>query len=520
MRCSRMGLALSLSSILVLNDLVWGQEKPADLPKFESATEPKWQPIHAVTPVQAIEKVETGAASVPAPQPMLLSAPMVENLPASPAEPIAGGVVVDESRKVCHPLFDSLHDNDCYGFKSLFDSLHPADAKGKHWYEKFTLRGYTQVRFGRSLTTDPDGASPFMTTDRSINGTQEDFSVRRARFILSGDVSEYLFLYSQIDLANTLPSSTISFFSQVRDLYGDVYLTKDKVNRLRVGVSKVPYGFDSMQSSQNRLPLDRSDAINSATCFNERDLGVFYYWTPESKQKLLKDLVDGGLKGSGNYGVFAFGVYNGQGLQQIEQNMNLHMVARATYPFLLPNGQAVETSVQAYTGNYVVTGAPIRPLGQGDERTPANTGGATGLLDQRVGWTFVWYPQPFGIQAEWNVGKGPALNDDQTAVEVRSLSGGYVTATYLIDTLTCGIVMPYVRWQHYQGGYKNFANTPYGTNTTWNLGVEWQIRKEMELTLEYSLVDAVNLNSINTDGVQSYRDFKGSVLRAQFQLNY
>ena len=58
-----------------------------------------------------------------------------------------------------------------------------------------------------------------------------------------------------------------------------------------------------MQSSSNRLSLDRNDAFNSAAR-NERDLGVFYYWTPKSAQDFFKYTVDEGLKGSGNYGLF------------------------------------------------------------------------------------------------------------------------------------------------------------------------------------------------------------------------
>ena len=53
-----------------------------------------------------------------------------------------------------------------------------------------------------------------------------------------------------------------------------MYIDKEKVNRLRIGQSKIPYGWENLQSSQNRLPLDRDDAFNSAAK-NERDLGVF-----------------------------------------------------------------------------------------------------------------------------------------------------------------------------------------------------------------------------------------------------
>ena len=185
-----------------------------------------------------------------------------------------------------------------------------------------------------------------------------------------------------------------------------------------------------MQSSQNRVPLDRTDPINTGVAPGERDLGVFYYWTPVEKQQLLKELVDGGLKGTGNYGIFGIGVYNGQGGSQIEKNLNLHAVARFTWPIQLADGQVVEASIAGLTGDFVVSGAEIRPLGVGDLIVPKGTGGARGFLDQRLGGTFVWYPQPFGFQAEWNFGQGPGLNDAQTAVEVRSLNGGYLLAMY------------------------------------------------------------------------------------------
>lgn len=165
-------------------------------------------------------------------------------------------------------------------------------------------------------------------------------------------MTDHLGLYAQVDAANTPPgTSTATMFAQMRDLYADVYIDATKVHRLRVGLSKVPFGFENLQSSQNRVPLDRTDPINSGVSPNERDLGVFYYWTPEDKQHLFRDLVDGGLKGSGNYGVFGLGVYTGQGGSQLEQNRNLHAVARLTWPVMLASGQVVEAGVQGYTGS-------------------------------------------------------------------------------------------------------------------------------------------------------------------------
>jgi hypothetical protein len=417
-------------------------------------------------------------------------------------------------------LYDRLHCDDNYGVKSLFDTIHKPGAKGKSWYEKYSIRGYVQPRFGRTLYQSEDSASPNLPADRSINGNAEDFFIRRARMILSGDVSDYLSLYIQYDFAVTLPGLTTTFFTQLRDFYGDVYLDKDRVNRFRVGLSKVPYGFENMQSSQNRVPLDRTDAINTGVSLNERDLGVFYYWTPKDKQKLLKDLVDGGLKGSGNYGIFALGVYNGQGLATLEQNLQPHVVARLTWPHQFDNGQVVEASVQGYTGMFVVPGSDIRIRGEGDSATPDGTGGNRGYRDQRIAGTFVWYPQPFGFQSEWNVGRGPGLNDTQDRVETRSLQGGYAMVMYKWDTGRYGNVIPYTRYQYYKGGYKVLPNAPYGTHQEWDIGTEWHFRKEMELTLEYSIVDGVNVSAIDRDGALSYRNFRGGVLRAQFQINY
>jgi len=70
---------------------------------------------------------------------------------------------------------------------------------------------------------------------------------------------------------------------QMRDLYGDIAVDKDKEFRFRVGQSKVPFGWVNLQSSQNRGPLERPDALNSAA-EGERDVGVFFMWAEPAIQ--------------------------------------------------------------------------------------------------------------------------------------------------------------------------------------------------------------------------------------------
>ena len=178
----------------------------------------------------------------------------------------------------------------------------------KQWFESLQLRGYMQVRYNRLLETNP-----LLKCDQCDKswGDNGGFFIRRARLIFSGQINDRVYLYFQPDFASS-PSSTASNFAQLRDAYMDLGLSADNTYRLRIGQSKVPFGFENMQSSQNRLPLDRNDALNSAVS-NERDLGANFYWAPKGIRKLYSTLVSEGLKGSGDYGVFAFGGQQARG---------------------------------------------------------------------------------------------------------------------------------------------------------------------------------------------------------------
>jgi hypothetical protein len=222
-------------------------------------------------------------------------------------------------------------------------------ATTEKWYEKISIRGYTQLRYN-SMIDDKQMVDEY---DASV-GNNKGFLVRRARIIISGDIHERVSLYFQSDFAQSTAQFGTTFnnqdFAQIRDLYADLFLTKDKEWRIRGGISKVPFGFETLQSSQQRLALDRTDAINSAAP-NERDIGFFLYYAPADTRKLFRSLVDKGLKGSGDYGILGIGVYNGQTLNVPEANDNKHVIVHSTYPFELPYGQIVQVGVDAYRGS-------------------------------------------------------------------------------------------------------------------------------------------------------------------------
>jgi hypothetical protein len=369
-------------------------------------------------------------------------------------------------------------------------------AATEKWYEKISIRGYTQMRYNyitddKQLVSDNDGGI----------GNNKGFFLRRGRIVISGDIHERVSLYMQTEFAQGTGTATNNQnFAQLRDLYADVFLTKDKEWRIRGGISKVPFGFEVLQSSQNRLALDRTDAINSAVP-NERDLGFFLYYTPAETRKLFRSLVEKGLKGTGDYGIVGVGVYNGQTLNVQEANDNKHVALHATYPFELPYGQIVQVGVDAYRGIVNVPTATVTGV-----TVPT---GNVNIQDERIGTHFVLYPQPFGLQAEWNWGRGPELNAARTAVQEGYLQGGYVQAMYKWEN-----IMPYVRWQEYNGGKKNRTNSPFNVVRETEIGVEYQINKALEVTVAYAWMKRTDPQTT------PYAIHDGQLARFQLQWNY
>lgn len=377
-------------------------------------------------------------------------------------------------------------------------------ATTKKWYDKLSLRGYTQFRYNY-ITDDKKLASEY---DSSI-GDNKGFLFRRIRLVISGDISDWLSIYIQPDFGATAGNGNNNF-TQLRDAYTDIFLpflSQDKEFRIRAGQSKVPFGFENLQSSQQRLALDRVDGLNSAVN-GERDIGLFFYYTPAETRKLFRNLLDKGLKGSGDYGVLGVGVYNGQTLNVSEANDNKHVVLHATYPFELPYGQIVQVGVDAYRGTVKVNPGAVSPLSGGPAVNPQLENGGN-INDERIGTHFVLYPQPFGLQAEWNWGRGPELNAARTRVEESSLQGGYVQAMYKWDN-----VIPYVRWQEYYGGKKHRTNSPFNVVRETEVGVEYHFSPALELTVAYAWMKRTDTQTA------PYAIHDGQLARFQLQWNY
>jgi hypothetical protein len=389
------------------------------------------------------------------------------------------------------------------GFAQIDSTRKAAPAKKDHWYDKLSFRGYTQVRYSRLGETNKNLK---LNQDKSV-GDKGGFLIRRGRLVLSGDVHPRVYVYIQNDFGVTAAASistTVLHYTGLRDAYFDLALDSAKTFRLRIGQSKVPFGFENMQSSQNRLPLDRAEPLNSAVS-GERDLGIFFYWAPVKKRALFKSLIDDGLKGSGDYGCFGLGVYNGQTINKAETNNNLHAVVRFTWPFQVKN-QIFEAGLQAYSGMYTV-----ESISSGTK-----TNSDRNYNDTRCAATFVMYPKPFGILAEYNIGEGPVYDPVADSVRVGPLEGGFVTFSYMFKVPKWNqVVIPYARAQYYSGGWKTERDAAHYKVNDYEFGIEYQFLKNFELTAAYLMANRRITDKTNETNHQS-----GNLIRLQLQFNY
>ncbi|HEY6965220.1 MAG TPA: porin [Erythrobacter sp.] len=443
-----------------------------------------------------VTALQAQQATAPAPAPVTVAAPApapgapAVAVTAAPAQPAAGAPITAGE---------------------LAAAPAPAKPKPKAWYEKLRLRGYTQMRFSQIVSGDaeaPAGISRLRAIGDGDIRPGSNFSFRRIRMVLQGDLNDHVSLYFQPDFAAAVSNQSVGERREgsvsLRDMYADVFPFEDKSFRIRLGQSKIPYGWENMQSSSNRLALDRTDAINSAAP-GERDIGVVAYYTPHHVQAIWDRLSKDGQKLFGNYGAFGLGVFNGQGTNRTEVNDNAMIVGLATWPFEL-DGLGLDGQVFEIGGSFV----------RNKYRPEIRTGGVSPISykDDRVAVHAILYPQPFGVQAEWNWGTGPEFVPSRGRIEERPLDGGYVQLMGKIDDSPLGPFYPFARWQYYRGGFKGAINSPRLETEELELGFEFQLDPALEITTTYGFAKRKEADE------RRFGQAEGQILRIQAQWNY
>ena len=135
-------------------------------------------------------------------------------------------------------------------------------------------------------------------------------------------------------------------------------------------------------------------------------------------------------------------------------------------------------------------------------------------LYQRIAATFVLYPKPFGIQSEYNIGRGPEFNKTTDSIELKSLRGGYIQPSYILNFKKQTLI-PFIRYQYYDGGKKHELDArSYNVNEL-EIGAEWQPNKNFELVVNYTISRRRYEDFIRQNNLQS-----GRLLRIQAQVNF
>ena len=366
------------------------------------------------------------------------------------------------------------------------------------WYDRLSFRGYAQFRYNRLLETNELLKCP--TCDRSI-GQNGGFFLRRARLAITAQVNDRISVSIQPDFASELGGRENALV--LRHYYADIYLDDAHSLRARVGQSEVPTGFEAIQSSSRRAPLDRADAMESAAP-GEQDLGIFMYWTPRAAKQRFRDLATVRLKGTGDYGVVSLGVYNGQGGNRAEMNDTPHVVARLAYPFRIGH-QYVEANAYAFGGTYTI---PSPQRGSG-------VGGEDDFDDQRVGGSFIVYPQPLGLQAEWSTGRGPRYDAATNSITEQPIRGGYALVSYEWRGAGARGVVAYTRAQYFHGAFKTDPDARSSDVHEYEPGLEWNIDDGFELTAAYAISDRNYRDSATPNNHQ-----QGRFLRLQAQFSF
>lgn len=392
------------------------------------------------------------------------------------------------------------------------------------WYERIRISGYTQFRY--ALLSNPMLDIPLGDSNATTN--PNTFYIRRIRVVLQGQISDRLSFYFQPAFEG---DGQNLFNREIVDAFADFYLTKDKQYWIRFGQHRVPNAFDTYRSSSQRQELDRHESIQSGAP-GERDLGLAFYWSPEvSKERYA--LLANYHNGPGDYGDFAIMVYNGQTRNKPELNYDKHVGIRLAHPFELPNGRLLEAGMFAYRGQFVVN--PVASSSTVGIGTAPGTnvvsvcpfalhrqdGSTTGcqMRDERLTW-YVWTPpQPWGLLAEYTVGRGPKRNA-LGVLEETHLYGGYVQPYYSWRYSDVGMLTGYVRWGEYYGGIKTI-NGVDGRSRMVNAALVWEPDTHWRFVVEYLFKNGLNTSQTNLNvplrAPNPQAEFNGDLIRFQAQ---
>ena len=322
------------------------------------------------------------------------------------------------------------------------------------WYDDIKVGGYAQWR--AMYYPDDDGKST-------------EFLLRRARFVLDARPHPLYRVYIQPDMGEGK--------FELRDYWFERSFGAGNESRVRLGQQKVPFGYETPQSSSRRLPLERN-WLARRMIPGERDTGITYFYTTPGEARLFGH----GSRhewGTGDWGNVAVSLFNGQGINAAEVNSSKHIVVRGAKPFMLGMGG---NDVYAEAGASFMTGKYVSPADGGE------------FDDRLFGLHAFLSPHPVGIQAEYFTGK----------TEGADVDGWY--AMLIGRTDARGVA--FLRYDEYNGPRKGRGEGNVYDRNRWGLGYCYEVDAKTRVTVQYDR-DRNEVSSRNEDalGIQVMTGF-------------
>lgn len=457
------------------------------------------EPAGSATPVSG--------SAVPTAGPQPVAAPGTQRTMVSPAQPSALEDVLLE--KGVLTTDDWIRIKAQEEKKAEEASAEVGMISSPRWYERIRMSGYIQNRY--ALVGNPMMDIPL--GDKVAISDPNTFYIRRIRVVFQGQISDRLAFYFQPAFEGDQQNLSNK---EIVDAFADFFITKDKEHRIRFGQHRAPNAFDTYRSSSNRQELDRHESIQSGAP-GERDLGIAYYWSPKISQQRYAQLATY-HNGPGDYGDVGIMVWNGQGRNKPELNYDKHVGLRLAHPFELPDGRLLEAGMFAYRGQFVVdpgtvAKCPIAQHTQDGKKTGCQT------RDERLTW-YVWTPpQPWGVLAEYTVGRGPK-RDAQGFIRESHLYGGYIQPYYTYRYSDVGMLTGYFRWGEYYGGTKSIHGVD-GRSKTINVGLVWEPDTHWRFVAEWMYKDGLHSSLISPNVALTefapQSEFNANLFRLQAQ---
>jgi phosphate-selective porin len=265
---------------------------------------------------------------------------------------------------------------------------------------------------------------------------------------IKGDITERWDYRTQIDFAGGTTSSTTGAQSySVKLLDAIIGYKVNPYLKLSIGQQKIPFSQENLASSPKLETINRSQVVEALVARgtdvignqNGRDIGI------QASGSILP------AKAGYNLVDYAFGIFNGAGINSGDTNEQKDFIGRVVYHPL--KDWSIGTSY--YSGRYTLSSAPARK----DDR-------------DRIGAEFAYVKDPISLKGEYIKGNDGATNKD----------GWYLQAGYFF--------IP----KKFQGVFKFDTydpNTKLKKNETnvYTLGGNWYFNKWAFLQVNYELKD-------------------------------